>query len=114
MLKNTSGFLYYVSITGITGAAAPDPGKVAASVARIKHKTELPVAVGFGVRTAEQARVIGEAADGVVVGSALVSAIAGTLDASNRATSATAGAVEALVKELARGVRSVRKKPVAA
>ena len=85
-----------------------------ASVARIKHKTELPVAVGFGVRTAEQARVIGEAADGVVVGSALVSAIAGTLDASNRATSATAGAVEALVKELARGVRSVRKKPVAA
>jgi len=114
VLKNTSGFLYYVSITGITGAAAPDPGKVAASVARIKHKTELPVAVGFGVRTAEQARVIGEAADGVVVGSALVSAIAGTLDASNRATSATAGAVEALVKELAGGVRSVRKKPVAA
>jgi tryptophan synthase alpha chain len=114
VLKNTSGFVYYVSITGITGAAAPDPTKVAASVARIKKKTDLPVAVGFGVRTAEQARIIGEAADGVVVGSALVTAIAGTLDAKNRANPATAGAVEALVKELARGVRSVKKAPVAA
>ena len=55
VLANTSGFVYYVSITGITGAAAPDPGKVAAAVARIKRHTKLPVAVGFGVRTAEQA-----------------------------------------------------------
>ncbi len=75
VLTNTSGFVYYVSITGITGAAAPDAGKVAAAVARIKRHTKLPVAVGFGVRTAEQARAIAEHSDGVVVGSALVDAI---------------------------------------
>ena len=75
VLANTSGFVYYVSITGITGAAAPDPGRVAAAVARIKRHTALPVAVGFGVRTAEQARAIAHGADGVVVGSALVDAI---------------------------------------
>ena len=75
MLANTSGFVYYVSITGITGAAAPDTGKVAAAVARIKRHTDLPVCVGFGVRTAEQARAIAEGADGVVVGSALVEAV---------------------------------------
>ena len=75
VLTNTSGFVYYVSITGITGAAAPDPGKVAAAVTRIKRHTQLPVCVGFGVRTAEQARAIAGAADGVVVGSALVEAI---------------------------------------
>src|ERR1700683_2601171 len=71
VLANTSGFVYYVSITGITGSAAPDPGNVAAAVARIKRHTKLPVCVGFGVRTAEQARAIAEHADGVVVGSAL-------------------------------------------
>ena len=76
VLNNTSGFVYYVSITGITGAAAPDAGKVSAAVARIKRHTKLPVAVGFGVRTADQARAIAENADGVVVGSALVDALA--------------------------------------
>ena len=75
VLANTSGFVYYVSITGITGAAAPDPGKVAHAVARIKRHTKLPVCVGFGVRTAEQARAIAQGADGVVVGSALVEAV---------------------------------------
>src|SRR5487761_2087240 len=75
VLNNTSGFVYYVSITGITGAAAPDAGKVSAAVARIKRHAKLPVAVGFGVRTAEQARAIAENADGVVVGSALVEAV---------------------------------------
>ncbi|MCU0789837.1 MAG: tryptophan synthase subunit alpha [Nitratireductor sp.] len=105
VLQNTSGFVYYVSITGITGSAAPEPAKVAAMVSRIKAKTELPVAVGFGVRTAEQAKAIGSAADGVVVGSAIVSAIAGSLDANGKATAATVGAVEALVRELAAGVR---------
>ncbi|MCB1464311.1 MAG: tryptophan synthase subunit alpha [Nitratireductor sp.] len=114
VLANTSGFVYYVSITGITGSASPDPAKVAASVAHIKAKTELPVAVGFGVKTADQARAIGEGADGVVVGSALVGAIADTLDADGKATSGTAGAVAALVRELADGVRSVKKSPVAA
>jgi tryptophan synthase alpha chain len=68
VLNNTSGFVYYVSITGITGTAAPDAGKVGTAVARIKRHTKLPVAVGFGVRSAEQARGIAENADGVVVG----------------------------------------------
>ena len=81
VLTNTSGFVYYVSITGITGSAAPDPGKVAAAVARIKRHTKLPVCVGFGVRTAEQARAIAEGADGVVVGSALVEAVRKSLGA---------------------------------
>ncbi len=114
VLENTSGFVYYVSITGITGSASPDPAKVAASVARIKAKTDLPVAVGFGVKNAEQARAIGEAADGVVVGSALVGAIADTLDGEGKATSATVGAVTDLVRELAQGVRSVAKNTAAA
>src|SRR5471030_2007060 len=80
VLANTSGFVYYVSITGITGAAAPDSGKVGAAVARIKRHSKLPVAVGFGVRTAEQARGIAENADGVVVGSALVDALRASLE----------------------------------
>jgi len=109
VLENTSGFLYYVSITGITGAAAPDPRKVAESVARIKASTELPVAVGFGVRTAEQAADIGQGADGVVVGSALVGAIADSLDENGKATSETPKAVHTLVSELASGVRSVKR-----
>ena len=75
VLANTSGFVYYVSITGITGAAAPDAGKVTAAVARIKKHTKLPVCVGFGVRNPEHARAIAEHADGVVVGSALVEAL---------------------------------------
>ena len=77
MLANTSGFVYYVSILGITGTAAPDAGRVAEAVTRIKRHTILPVAVGFGVKTAEQAAAIGRGADGVVVGSALVDAVAG-------------------------------------
>ena len=80
VLANTSGFVYYVSITGITGAATPDPGKVTGAVARIKRHTKLPVAVGFGVRTAEQAAAIASGADGVVVGSALVGALKASLD----------------------------------
>src|SRR4249920_372942 len=79
VLANTSGFVYYVSITGITGAATPDPGQVIAAVSRIKRHTNLPVAVGFGVRTAEQAAVIATGADGVVVGSALVGALKASL-----------------------------------
>ena len=106
VLANTSGFVYYVSITGITGAAAPDPGKVAAAVARIKRHTKLPVAVGFGVRTAEQAAGIASGADGVVVGSALVNALKGSLDTDNKATEKTVRGVVDLVAELARGVRA--------
>jgi tryptophan synthase alpha chain len=108
VLANTSGFVYYVSITGITGAATPDPGRVIAAVSRIKRHTDLPVAVGFGVRTAEQAGVIARAADGVVVGSTLVNALKASLDADDKATAKTVTAVTDLVAELARGVSSAR------
>src|SRR5450756_785621 len=101
VLANTSGFVYYVSITGITGSAAPDAGKVTMAVARIKRHTKLPVAVGFGVRTAEQARAIAENADGVVVGTALVDALRASLDAEGRATAKTVDAVADLVAALA-------------
>jgi tryptophan synthase alpha chain len=105
VLANTSGFVYYVSITGITGAATPDAGKVAAAVARIKRHTKLPVAVGFGVRTAEQAAGIASGADGVVVGSALVNTLKGSLDLNDKATEKTVRGVVDLVAALARGVR---------
>jgi tryptophan synthase alpha chain len=109
VLANTSGFVYYVSITGITGAAAPDVGKVAEAVARIKRHTHLPVAVGFGVRTAKQARAIAAGAEGVVVGSALVNAIKDSLDKKGKATARTVKAVTGLVAELAGGVRGAKK-----
>jgi tryptophan synthase alpha chain len=109
VLANTSGFVYYVSITGITGAAMADPAKVTAAVTRIKRHTKLPVAVGFGVRTAEQAAVIAAGADGVVVGSALVNALKASLDGDDKATAKTVTVVVNLVAELARGVRSARR-----
>jgi tryptophan synthase alpha chain len=109
VLNNTSGFVYYVSIIGITGSAAPDAGKVTTAVARIKRHTKLPVAVGFGVRTAEQARAIAENADGVVVGSALVDALRATLDDNGKARPGTVKAVTDLVSALAQGVRAARR-----
>jgi tryptophan synthase alpha chain len=109
VLRNTSGFVYYVSITGITGSAAPDAGKVSTAVARIKRHTQLPVAVGFGVRSAEQARGIAEGADGVVVGSALVDALRQTLDKNGKAGAGTVKAVTGLVSALAQGVSSARR-----
>ena len=109
VLANTSGFVYYVSITGITGAAAPDVRKVSAAVARIKRHTRLPVAVGFGVRTARQARAIAEAADAVVVGSALVEALSKSLDSGGKAGPGAVKAVTDLVAQLAAGVRAARR-----
>ena len=108
VLTNTSGFVYYVSIAGITGSAAPDPAAVSGAIARIKRHTKLPVCVGFGVRTAEQARAIAENADGVVVGSALVDAVRKSLGPGDKPTAATVPAVADLVRELAEGVRSSR------
>ena len=108
VLTNTSGFVYYVSITGITGAAAPDTGKVAAAVTRINRHTALPVCVGFGVRTAAHARAIAEGADGVVVGSALVEAVRQSLGPNSKPTSATVTAVTDLTRTLAEGVRGAR------
>lgn len=105
VLANTSGFVYYVSINGITGTAAPDPADVHGQVARIKKATKLPVAVGFGVRTAEQARAIAKGADAVVVGSVLVTTIAQSLDKDGHATGKTVPAVLELVETLAQGLR---------
>ena len=109
VLANTAGFVYYVSITGITGAATPDFGQVAAAVERVKRHTPLPVVVGFGVKKPEHAAAVARGADGVVVGSALIDALRATLDAENRATSQTVEAVAMLVRSLAEGVRSARK-----
>jgi tryptophan synthase alpha chain len=109
VLKNMSGFVYYVSITGITGAATPDFAKVRQAVAEFKRHTALPVAVGFGVKTAEHARAVAQGADAVVVGSALVEAVRRSLDEPGRATGSTVQAVTDLVAELAKGVRSARK-----
>jgi len=112
VLTNTSGFVYYVSLTGITGMAAPDTTKATAAVARIKRHTRLPVAVGFGVRTAEQARTIAEGADGVVVGSALVDALRQSLDENGKAGPGSVKAVTNLVSVLAQGVRSAYRATV--
>jgi len=108
ILGNAGGFVYFVSITGVTGAAAPDVKLVAEGVARLKRRTALPVAVGFGVRNAESARAIAETADGVVVGSSIVEAIRLSLDG-GAATSSTVVAATDLVKKLAQGVRAAAK-----
>ena len=109
VLANTSGFVYYVSITGITGAAAADSKAVGDAVARIKRHTKLPVCVGFGIRTPEAARAIAERADGAVVGTALVDALRGSLDAEGKATAKTVTAVADLAAALAAGVRGAKQ-----
>ena len=109
VLANTSGFVYYVSITGITGSASANTAVVGEAVARIKRHTKLPVCVGFGIRTPEAARGIAETADGAVVGTALVDALAASLDATGHATTKTIGAVADLVAALAQGVRGARQ-----
>lgn len=108
VLKNTSGFVYYVSMNGITGSALPDPSLIGGAVKRIKSHTALPVCVGFGVKTADHAKAIGAAADGVVVGSAIVSQIAGSLTKDGKAGPDTVAAVATLVRGLATGVRAAR------
>jgi len=109
VLQNTSGFVYYVSITGITGSASADTEQVATAVARIKRHTQLPVCVGFGIRTPDQARAIASRADGAVVGTALVDALCASLDAEGRATGKTVAAVADLVASLAQGVRGAKQ-----
>jgi tryptophan synthase alpha chain len=109
VLANTSGFVYYVSIAGITGGASADSKAVGEAVARIKRHTKLPVCVGFGIRTPDAARAIAENANGAVVGTALVDALRGSLDAEGRATSKTVGAVADLVSALAQGVRGAKQ-----
>ena len=110
VLQNSSGFVYYVSMNGITGSALPDPSLIAGAVARIKGHTELPICVGFGVKTAEHARLIGASADGVVVGTAIVNQIALSLSKDGQATQDTVPSVETLVRGLSTGVRAARLK----
>ena len=110
VLTNTSGFVYYVSVTGITGAAIADYSRVSEAVRRIKSHTDLPVAVGFGVKTAANAEAIAAHADGVVVGTALVDALKHTRTPQDgTATPATIGAVTSLVTDLAGGIRRARR-----
>ncbi|MGF9566349.1 tryptophan synthase subunit alpha [Neorhizobium sp. JUb45] len=108
VLKNSSGFVYYVSMNGITGSALPDPSLVSGAVNRIKSHTDLPVCVGFGVKTADHAKAIGAAADGVVVGTAIVAQVAGSLTKDGAATGDTVSAVATFVRGLATGVHAAR------
>jgi tryptophan synthase alpha chain len=105
VLANTSGFVYYVSIAGITGTKAPDLSEVKEHVGRIKAETSLPIAVGFGVKTEEQVSAMAGLAEGVVVGSAIVASIAQSLDEEGNATRATKPDVLDLVGRLAAALR---------
>ncbi|MGN6685205.1 MAG: tryptophan synthase subunit alpha, partial [Devosia sp.] len=107
VLKNTSGFVYYVSMTGITGAAIKSHAAVSEAVKRIKSHLNLPVAVGFGIKTADDAAVVGRDADGVIVGTAVCNAIRDSLS-DGKATGGTVAAVTSLVGELAAGARRAR------
>jgi tryptophan synthase alpha chain len=109
VLANTSGFVYYVAITGITGAAAADASAVGEAVIRIKRHTKLPVCVGFGIRTPENARAIASHANGAVVGTALVDALKNSLDADGHATGKTVNAVAELTAALAQGVKGAQQ-----
>ena len=106
VLENISGFVYYVSVTGITGSAAPVVDDVQAQVARIKRSTQLPIVVGFGVKTGAQAKAIGQGADGVVVGSVLVSTIEKSLTSNGKSGPDTVKNVFKVVTELAQALRT--------
>ena len=108
VLTNTSGFLYYVSITGITGSSEPDVEKVKASISQIKQHTSLPIAVGFGVKTPEQAQIIGKFSEGVVVGSAIVTTIKESLNSEGKATKNTLSNIHNLISSLAESIRISR------
>jgi len=109
VLQNTSGFVYYVSMTGITGTQlSHDTSDIAAAVSAIKQHTDLPIAVGFGIKSREQVTQIAQIADGVVVGSALISALEATLDSQNRPKEDTITAVTRLVCELRAGLEHVK------
>jgi len=109
VLRNTSGFVYYVSIAGITGTRSAANADVSAAVARLKRHTDLPVAVGFGINTAEQAAAIAKVADAAVVGSALVNRIGAQVGADGTASPQAVTDTLALVRELAAGVRRARQ-----
>ena len=103
VLKNASGFVYYVAVTGITGTKSAAAADVGQAVRTLRRATKLPVAVGFGIRTAEQAQAVAGHADAAVVGSALVAKVAENLDADGKAKSGVVPAVLGLVRDLADG-----------
>jgi tryptophan synthase alpha chain len=110
VLAHTSGFIYYVSIAGITGTKSAASESVAAAVARLKRHTALPVAVGFGIRTPAQAREVARIADAAVVGTALVERVAAALDGGGKPSPGLAQSVLSAVRDLAQGVREARAK----
>ncbi len=110
VLANTAGFIYYVSIAGITGTKSAASDSVTAAVARLKRHTALPVAVGFGIRTPAQAQEVARIADAAVVGSALVERVAASLDGAGKPRPELVGAVLGDVRALAKGVREARQK----
>lgn len=105
VLENTSGFLYYVSVLGITGTRSALTEQVAEAVERFRRHTDIPIAVGFGIKTPEQAAAIGKVADAAVVGSAIVSRIADSLDEAGNSKEGTVTAALDLVRSLAAGMR---------
>ncbi|TDI67948.1 MAG: tryptophan synthase subunit alpha [Alphaproteobacteria bacterium] len=109
VLTNASGFIYYVSITGITGTRSARPGDVNERIAALRAATDLPIAVGFGIKTPQQAAAIARIADAVVVGSALVERIRQGLDDDRRPGAGLVAETLGLVKELAAGVRGARQ-----
>jgi len=109
VLTNTSGFIYYVSITGITGTRTAEATDVAERVAALRARTDLPIAIGFGIKTPEQAAIMAREGDAAVVGSALVEKVREGLDAEGRASAALVPDTLAYVSALARGVRGARK-----
>ena len=109
VLENSSGFVYYISITGITGAGAATASSIDAAVARLRRHTDLPIAVGFGIKTPDQAGDVARVADAAVVGSAIISAIQDSLDDGGRATPQTVDAALKLVRDLSVGVRQSKR-----
>jgi tryptophan synthase alpha chain len=109
IVERASGFIYYVAIAGITGTRSADAADVAAAVARLRRSTRLPVAVGFGIRTPDQAAAVAHAADAAVVGTSLVQRLALNLDADGTAKPGLIDAVLADVRALAAGVRRGRQ-----
>jgi len=108
VLQGSSGFVYYVSITGITGTRSASTADLAAAVPRVRAVTDLPIAIGFGVRTPEQAAQAVQVADAAVVASSLIEILAASLDAEGRAAPDTAQRVLDQVRALAEGVRNAR------
>lgn len=108
VLNASSGFVYYVAITGITGTRSADPEALEAAIPRIRAHTDLPICIGFGVRTPEQAGHAARVSDGAVVASALIETMSRTLDAEGRATTGTAHAMLDQVRTLAAAVRGAR------